>query len=137
MSAAQEPGPLADEAARLVEAGLEWAQRLVAAVDPGGEHVATGAPECAGCPLCRALSALRDPNPETAERLTGMVTDLATLVVTGLRAADAHVGAARGAPGPGPTAYGDPGDDGGHVAGEHARERPRRRGTGIEHIDIA
>src|SRR5690606_31452755 len=31
--------------------------------------VANGSPECCRCPLCRALSAARDPDPKLAERL--------------------------------------------------------------------
>ena len=123
MSAASEPGPLADEAARLVAAGLEWAQRAASAIDPGGDRIATGAPECAGCPVCRAVRALRDPSPETAERLTAVVTELATMVVAGLRTVDAHRG-----------------HDPGHPTDQdrpQARRRRRPRGSGVEHIDIA
>jgi len=114
-----EAGPLADEAARLVEAGLEWARRAASAVDPAGERIATGAPECQGCPVCRTVSALRDPSPEVAERLTGVVTDLASLVAAGLRAFETHTGQH----GAGPTVPAEP--------------RERRRDTGVEHIDIA
>jgi len=119
MNGQHEPGPLADEAARLVEAGLQWAQRLVASVDPTGERLATGAPECGACPVCRAVAALRDPSPEVTERITTTVTDLATLVVTGLRTLDGH------------RAHRPFGDDREDV------QQPRPRGSGVEHIDIA
>lgn len=110
-------GPLADEAARLVDAALDWARRAASAVDPTGERIATGAPECGVCPVCRAVSALRDPSPEVAERLTGVVTDLATLVATGLRAFDGH--------------RGDPAE------GQPPRPKPDRQSSGVQHIDIA
>lgn len=128
MSGHQEPGPLAAEAARLVEAGLEWAQRLAASVDPTGERLATGAPECGVCPVCRAMSALRDPSPEMAERLTSAVTELATLVAAGLRAFEGHVGPA------GQREHSGGGDP---ATAWRPASRPRRRGSGVEHIDIA
>jgi len=123
VSAASEPGPLADEAARLVAAGLEWAQRTASAIDPGGDRIATGAAECAGCPVCRAVRALRDPSPDTAERLTAVVTELATMVVAGLRTVDARRG-----------------HDPGHPTDQdrpNARRGRGPRGSGVEHIDIA
>jgi hypothetical protein len=73
-------GPLADEAAALVEAALAWAQRAANALGPEAHA-------CTACPLCRALSALREPDPQLAERLTASVTDLATAVAAGLRMA--------------------------------------------------
>jgi hypothetical protein len=113
-----DPGPLAEEAARLVEAGLEWARRAATAVDPTGERIATGAPECGVCPVCRTVSALRDPSPEVAERLTGVVTDLASLVAAGLRAFETHQGAGQ--------------------SNTHAGAPPQPEGrAGVEHIDIA
>jgi hypothetical protein len=120
-----EPGPLADEAQRLVEAGLAWAQRLVAAVDPAGERLATGAPECGACPICRAVAALRDPSPEVTERITATVTDLATLVATGLRTLDGHLAHPHGSFGDDPQDVPRPG------------ARRRNGGSGVEHIDIA
>lgn len=136
-------GPLAEEAARLVEAGLDWARRAASAANP--ERVATGAPECAGCPFCRAVHALREPNPEVAERLTGVVTDLATLVATGLRAFEAHTGsgagaAASSADGAGAAhASGAPQGSGAPHGTEPggAADRAGRRRPGVEHIDIA
>lgn len=121
-----EPGPLAEEAARLVEAALAWAQRAASAVDPAGERIATGAPECAGCPVCRTVSALRDPDPELAERLTGVLTDMASLLVTGLRTVEARTGHRPRAPHR--PAAGEP---------PEPRPGPARRGPGVEHIDIA
>jgi hypothetical protein len=87
MSAAgPEPGSLAEEAARLVEAAAQWARRAVAAVDPEGDRLDTGAPECAACPFCRAVRALRDEHPDVAERAAAMATEAATTLAGMLRA---------------------------------------------------
>ncbi|HEX6499271.1 MAG TPA: hypothetical protein VF054_09610 [Micromonosporaceae bacterium] len=51
-----------------------------------GPNVATGAPECCVCPICRTIAALRDPDPEVAERLATGVGDLAAGVANLLRA---------------------------------------------------
>jgi hypothetical protein len=109
VTATSAPGPLADEAAALVEAALAWAQRAASAIGPD-EHT------CVACPLCRALTALREPDPQLADRLTASVTDLATTVAAGLRmaAGRAHHGFDR-APDEPP---------------------PSPPPTGVEHIDI-
>jgi hypothetical protein len=80
-----EPGALAEEAARLVEAAADWARRAVSAVDPDGDRLDTGAPECAGCPVCRAVRAIRSDHPEAAERMTTLATDAATALAGVLR----------------------------------------------------
>ncbi|HEY0486222.1 MAG TPA: hypothetical protein VGD72_08230 [Mycobacteriales bacterium] len=81
MSAARpDPGPLAEEAARLVEAAAQWARR--AAADLPGD---TGAPECAVCPFCRAVRALRDEHPDVVERAGAMATEAAAAVAAVLR----------------------------------------------------
>jgi hypothetical protein len=61
----QAPGPLADEAARLVEALSEWARGHAGDL-PGAvsSHVG-GSAECKLCPFCQALSLLRQARPET------------------------------------------------------------------------
>jgi hypothetical protein len=51
-----------------------------------GGAFATGAPECCVCPICRAISALRDPSPEFAERLATGAGDFAAGVASLLRA---------------------------------------------------
>ncbi|WP_434741056.1 hypothetical protein [Micromonospora sp. SH-82] len=52
----------------------------------GGGGFATGAPECCVCPLCRAITAMRDPSPEFAERLATGAGDLAAGVASMMRA---------------------------------------------------
>ena len=81
MSAA-EPGPLADEAVRLVEAVRDWVARTFPEPDrtrghgglAGSADAATGAEECRYCPLCRAVAVLRGERPEVTERLADAVT---------------------------------------------------------------
>jgi len=68
---APEPGPLGDEATRLVEAVRDWAARTFPDVD---RHLATGAEECRYCPVCQAISVLRGQRPEVTERLADAVT---------------------------------------------------------------
>ena len=80
MTTDDEPvGSLGSEAAQLLEALQDWAAGTV--WDAGSaEHIATGSPACTYCPLCRAISALRD-NPEVREHLTAAATSLMDAVV--------------------------------------------------------
>ncbi|MGA3563967.1 hypothetical protein [Melissospora conviva] len=88
-----------------------------AADSDGPPPVATGSPECCVCPVCRAITAVRDPNPEFAERLATGAGDLAAGVASLLRAFSGGPGRDTGepdstasgrdaepAPGPGPDA---------------------------------
>jgi hypothetical protein len=68
------PGPLAEEARRLVEAARDWAVRTFPEVDA---QLATGAPECRWCPLCRAVAVLRGDHPDVTDRLAEVVTTAA------------------------------------------------------------
>ncbi len=73
------PGPLGDEARRLVEAAREWAVRAFPEPDepgPGG-HGPAGSPECGWCPLCRAVAVLRGDRPDVTDRLAELVTTAA------------------------------------------------------------
>ncbi|UQU63243.1 hypothetical protein COUCH_30140 [Couchioplanes caeruleus] len=47
---------------------------------------ATGTAECCVCPICRAIAAVRDPDPHTAERLAAGAGELATGVAGIMRA---------------------------------------------------
>ena len=117
-SAAQEPlGSAADEAVRLVGALRD----LVSG--PGAEHLATGSSECQVCPVCRAISLLRDADPQTVGRAAESVVTLATtaaalaepflrsFVDTAISTAQAAAASAGGAtasePAPGPSATDD------------------------------
>lgn len=61
---------------------------------------ATGTAECCVCPICRAIAALRDPTPETAERLAAGAGDLATGVASMMRAFSTIAGATGSRPKP-------------------------------------
>jgi len=78
---ASAPGPLADEAARLVEAIGEWARGAAAGVSM---PTAGGSAECQVCPFCQLLSLVRRTQPETfghlADASASMVAALRTVV---------------------------------------------------------
>jgi hypothetical protein len=78
---ADQPGPLAEEAARLVEAVAQWARTAVGDVSMSG--TADGS-ECQVCPLCQCLALLRRTQPETfahlADASASMVAALRTVV---------------------------------------------------------
>lgn len=87
----QDVGSVAVEAAKLLGALSEWARdqgsdlghgmaglagqaaRTIREVD---EHVATGAPECSYCPICRTVHAVRQTSPEVRAQLTTAATSL-------------------------------------------------------------
>ncbi|MGR6321188.1 hypothetical protein Q2K19_19820 [Micromonospora soli] len=95
--------------------------RGAASAEPagGGAGFATGSPECCVCPVCRGIAALRDPNPEFAERLATGAGDLAAGVASLLRAfAPAEPAAPAGPGSAGPTAGTPTGD---HVWREATR----------------
>jgi hypothetical protein len=102
----REFGSVRDEAERLVAAALAAAQvaarGFVRSANPlagiadaaerllaggGTGHVATGTPECCVCPVCKAIAALRDPDPRLAVKLAQGAADLATGLTEVLRAA--------------------------------------------------
>jgi hypothetical protein len=62
-----EPGPIGEEAAKLLAAAQDWFHRTLG--DPAAARIATGAPECAWCPLCQLISVLRGDRPEISEKL--------------------------------------------------------------------
>ena len=57
-------GSAAEEAARLLSAVEGWARTRL-----DSEHVATGGAQCLACPLCQAISAVRQVKPETVDHL--------------------------------------------------------------------
>lgn len=63
MTASHDVGPLAEEAARLVEALSDWARGHGPSMQVGG------AAECTLCPICQLLSVLRQARPETFAHL--------------------------------------------------------------------
>jgi hypothetical protein len=77
-----------EEAERLVATAL--AALSVAANSTAG--FATGSAECCVCPVCKAIAAARDPDPDFAERLATGVGDLAVGLAGVLRAFGAPAG---------------------------------------------
>jgi hypothetical protein len=71
-----------EEAERLVAAALAAAS--VAA--RGATGFATGSAECCVCPLCRAIAAVRDPDPKLADGLASSAADVAAGLAGMLRA---------------------------------------------------
>ncbi|HWC35713.1 MAG TPA: hypothetical protein VG650_12920 [Mycobacteriales bacterium] len=75
------PGPLAEEAARLVEAIGEWAR---GAVGDGPLSAMGEGTDCQICPLCQFIALVRRTQPETyahlVEAATSMVAALRTVV---------------------------------------------------------
>jgi hypothetical protein len=76
------PGPLAEEAARLVEALSDWARTHSGDI-PGAVGAAVGGPdqfgasvECRLCPVCQAIALLRQARPETFTHLLDASTAL-------------------------------------------------------------
>ncbi|WP_299057752.1 hypothetical protein [uncultured Nocardioides sp.] len=95
-------GDLGEEAARLLGVLASFTRSV-------DEHVATGAPECEWCPVCRAVHVVRSASPEVRDHLATAASSL-------LQAAASLLASAGGA-----TTEGDggsPSDD------------------GLEHIDL-
>lgn len=90
----EQPGDVLDEAARLVDALIRrvsgggrdraarepgpggrdpaddvWASATAAAPPPEGPRIATGAPECRDCPVCRAIAVKREAGDDVGRHL--------------------------------------------------------------------
>jgi hypothetical protein len=89
---ASQPGPLAEEAARLVEAIGEWARGAVG--DP--LHGVGDGPECQICPVCQILSLARRAQPETFAHLVEAATSLMAALRSVIDQHDSHGWSDRG-----------------------------------------
>ena len=84
-------GSVTEEATKLLHALQDWAKEsgseyagaaataaegAAAAVHRVDEHIATGAPECSYCPVCRLIAAVRGTSPEVRQHLTTAATSL-------------------------------------------------------------
>ncbi|GAA5151398.1 hypothetical protein GCM10023340_30170 [Nocardioides marinquilinus] len=81
-------GSVGEEAAKLFGALSTWARdaggadlgavagAMAGSVSELGDHVATGAEECRWCPVCRAVHAVRELNPEVRTHLTSAASSL-------------------------------------------------------------
>jgi len=70
-------GTVGEEAAKLFGALSDWAKDHMG--DPLGGldgHLATGAPECSYCPVCKTVHVLRQTSPEVRAQLTTAATSL-------------------------------------------------------------
>ena len=77
----EEVGSVSEEAAKLLGALSGWAKThggdlghglsdiASAAIHDVDEHIATGAPECRYCPVCRVVHVVRDVSPEVRTHL--------------------------------------------------------------------
>lgn len=92
MSAAS-PGPLAEEAARLVEALGEWAR---GAVGDGPLSAMGEGADCQVCPLCQAIALVRRTQPETYAHLVDAATSMAAALRSVVQGHDHGEGASRG-----------------------------------------
>jgi hypothetical protein len=124
LAARQDVGGLAaagHQAARA--AGLGPLGDLISGVFGGG--IATGTPECCVCPVCRGIAALRDPDPQFAERLAAGAGEVAAGVATVLRAfGEATRDRNPADPAPADPAPGDPDRDPGPADPRPADPRP-------------
>jgi hypothetical protein len=90
-------GSVAEEAAKLLGALSGWAKEngdgiydgvhdgLSSIADELHDHVATGSPECAWCPVCRTVAVVRHASPEVRAHLSTAASSL-MLAVSGLLA---------------------------------------------------
>jgi hypothetical protein len=102
-----DPASAREEAERLVAT-------VLATVSSGGLFgaargpIATDSAECCVCPVCRTIAAMREPNPQFAERVATGAGDFAAGVASLLRSLSTPPPAAPEPPAPGAR---DDGDD--------------------------
>ena len=85
-------GSAAEEAAKLFGALGDWAREHTEQMRGLDDHLATGAPECAYCPICRTVHVFREAGPEVRLHLASAAASL-------MQAAAAVLHAAASAPG--------------------------------------
>jgi hypothetical protein len=69
-------GSVGEEAAKLLSALQDWATESGAGFSDLHEHLATGSDECRYCPVCRAISLVRQTSPEVRAHLTAAAGSL-------------------------------------------------------------
>ena len=88
-----EVGAVGEEAAKLFGALADWAREhgpSLAGFPPDlDEHLATGAPECTYCPICRTVHVLREAGPEVRQHLAIAAASLMQAAAGVLNAASA------------------------------------------------
>lgn len=95
-------GSLGDEAAKLLGAVADWAREQGTDLGTGvaamagqaaavarelDDHIATGAPECRYCPVCRSVHAVRTASPEVRAHLASAASSFLQAAVGMLAAA--------------------------------------------------
>jgi hypothetical protein len=64
-----------EEAAKLAAALQEWSGQAPLARLVDGRYIATGAPECDWCPLCRMIRAVREAAGTSPAEMTSQLED--------------------------------------------------------------
>lgn len=96
MSQTDDPEPVgsvAEEAAKLLGALSGWAREHGDGVSAMADsmtqdlhdHLATGSPECAWCPICRTVATIRQTSPEVRAHLANAASSL-MMAVSGMMA---------------------------------------------------
>jgi len=86
-------GSVAEEAAKLLGALSGWAREHGDGVSAMADsmtqdlhdHLATGSPECAWCPICRTVATIRQTSPEVRAHLANAASSL-MMAVSGMMA---------------------------------------------------
>jgi hypothetical protein len=97
-------GSVGEEAARLLGALSDWARdsdllgQATHVLHEVDEHVATGAPECRWCPVCRTVHLARAASPEVRAHLATAAASLMQAVAGVLESLPSAAGGAADAP---------------------------------------
>jgi hypothetical protein len=84
-----QPGPVGEEATRLIEAMSQWLGAHWSRGGPADVPIATDSDECRVCPFCQVLALMRHTRPETFAHLA----DASSSLVAALRTVvEAHAG---------------------------------------------
>jgi hypothetical protein len=87
----EDVGSVGDEAAKLLGALTDWARDHGAGLGHDlSDHLATGAPECTYCPICRTVHAVRQASPEVRTHLAVAAASLMQAAAGILAAASAE-----------------------------------------------
>lgn len=86
----------------LADAVHEWARARFG--DPDTAHIATGAAECAWCPICQLIAALRGDRPDVTDKLAAAATAVVDVVGSLLNPPGRTSGPAEGTTHAGPDA---------------------------------
>jgi hypothetical protein len=87
----QPSSPIATELQELLGLGAQWLRSVLPQ-----DQIATGAPECAGCPLCRLISAVRSEESNLAQTVADGVDGAVTALNAILMLLRAHGGTQTG-----------------------------------------